>query len=77
VTVGPTAGQALEPRVIFSNITSSRGPKAAGGGANTYGTVPKKNMLYQQQPGLGLKRNPTQDVAENGQDTGTEMADVS
>jgi hypothetical protein len=48
-----------------------------GRGANTYGTVHKKNTLHQQQPGLGLKRNPVMDVTENGQDTGKETADGS
>ncbi len=46
-------------------------------GANTYGTVHKKNMLHQQRPGPGLKRNPTKDVAEKEQNTGTEIAGVS
>ncbi len=48
-----------------------------GGGANPYGTVHQKNTVYQQWPGPGLKRSLTQqEVAENRQDTGTEMADA-
>jgi hypothetical protein len=52
-------------------------PGAKARGEERTSTVPvpyiKKSTLYQQRLGLGLglglKRNPTQDVAENGQDT--------
>ncbi len=52
------------------------GAKGGRGEGERTCTVHKKNMLYQQQLGPGLKRNPTQDVAENEQNTGTEMANV-
>jgi hypothetical protein len=44
------------------------GPRASG-------LVLKYNQFLGAED--GLKRNSTQDVAENEQDTGTEMADVS
>jgi hypothetical protein len=63
---------------MFSNITYSWGVGGGGGrGANTYGIVHKKNMLHQQWPGPGFKRNPMQDVAENRKDTEMKRADVS